>query len=106
MHASHTLPAGYISAYVSNYAAQSGLFSWSAEIGHQVIARTQVAVVQRVGQTAHPVWDASIARSAGHVQPYLRFDNLSNTGYEEIPGVRMPGRSITGGVAFTWARGR
>jgi iron complex outermembrane receptor protein len=106
VHASHTLPAGYISAYVFNYAAQSGLFSWSAVIAHQVTARTQVAVVQRVGHTAYPVWDTSIARSAGHVQPYLRFDNLSNTGYEEIPGVLMPSRSITGGVAFTWARGR
>ena len=69
-------------------------------------ARTQVAVVQRVGHTAYPVWDVAIARSAAHVQPYLRFDNLSNTGYEEIPGVLMPGRSITGGVAFTWTRGR
>lgn len=55
VHASHTLPAGYISAYVFNYAAQSGLFSWSADIGHQVTARTQVAVVQRVGHTAYPV---------------------------------------------------
>lgn len=106
VHASHSLPAGYISAYVFNYAAQSGLFSWSAVIGHQVMTRTQVAVVQRVGHTAYPVWDASIARSTGRVQPYLRFANLSNTGYEEIPGVLMPGRSITGGIAFSWSRGR
>lgn len=106
VHASHTLPPGYISAYVFNYAAQSGLFSWSTIIGHQVLARTRIAIVQRVGHTAYPVWDAAIARSAGHVQPYLRFGNLSNTGYEEIPGVLMPGRSITGGMAFTWAHGR
>jgi iron complex outermembrane receptor protein len=36
----------------------------------------------------------------------LRLANLSNTGYEEIPGVLMPGRSITGGIAFTWSHGR
>lgn len=106
VHANHTLPNGFISAYVFNYAAQSALFSWSAMIRHQLIARTQVAVVERVGHTAYPVWDVALARSTGRIQPYLRFDNLSNTGYEEIPGVLMPGRSITGGVAFAWARTR
>jgi outer membrane cobalamin receptor len=106
VHASHSLPSGYISAYVFNYAAQSGLFSWSAVVRHQIVARTQVAIVQRAGRTAYPVWDTAIARNAGHLQPYLRFDNLSNTGYEEIPGVLMAGRSITGGIAFTWAYGR
>jgi iron complex outermembrane receptor protein len=106
IHASRDLPSGLVSAYVFNYAAQSALFSWSAMIRHQVIARTQVAVVQRVGYAAYPLWSAAIARSSGHVQPYLRLDNLSNTGYEELPGVPMPGRSVTGGVAFTWARSR
>jgi outer membrane cobalamin receptor len=106
VHASHSLPSGYISAYVFNYAAQSALFSWSTVIRSQIMARTQVAVVQRVGHTAYPVWDTAIARSTGHVQPYLRLANLSNTGYEGIPGVLMPGRSITGGIAFTWSRGR
>ena len=106
MHASHSLPSGYISAYVFNYAAQSALFSWSTVIRNQIMARTQVTVVQRVGHTAYPVWDTAIARNTGHVQPYLRLANLSNTGYEEIPGVLMPSRSITGGIAFTWSRSR
>ena len=106
IHADHSLPSGYISAYVFNYAAQSALFSWSAVIRNQIMARTQVAVVQRAGHTAYPIWDTAIARSTGHVQPYLRLANLSNTGYEEIPGVLMPGRSITGGIAFAWSRGR
>jgi outer membrane cobalamin receptor len=106
IHANHSLPSGYISAYVFNYAAQSAFFSWSMIFAHQIMVRTQVAVVQRVGHTAYPVWDTAIARSTGHIQPYLRLANLSNTGYEEIPGVLMPGRSITGGIAFTWSRGR
>jgi outer membrane cobalamin receptor len=106
VHASRDLAPGLISAYVFNYAAQSALFSWSAIIRHQIVARTQVAVVQRVGHTAYPLWSTSVARSTGHVQPYLRFANLSNTGYQELPGVPMPGRSITGGLAFTWAHSR
>jgi iron complex outermembrane receptor protein len=106
VHASRDLPNGLISAYVFNYAAQSALFSWSAVIRHQIVARTQVAVVQRVSRTAYPLWDIAIARSTGRVQPYLRFANLSNTSYQELPGVPMPGRSITGGLAFTWTHNR
>jgi iron complex outermembrane receptor protein len=46
------------------------------------------------------VWNAALTHDAGKVRPYLRLGNLSNTGYEEINGVAMPGRSITGGVAL------
>ncbi len=106
VHASRDLAPGLISAYVFNYAAQSALFSWSAVIRHQIVARTQVAIVQRAGHTAYPLWSIAIARSSGRVQPYLRIANLSNTGYQELPGVPMPGRCITGGLAFTWAHSR
>jgi outer membrane cobalamin receptor len=106
VHASRDLAPGLISAYVFNYAAQNASFSWSAVIRRQIVARTQVAVVQRAGHTAYPLWSLAIARSTGHVQPYLRLANLSNTGYQELPGVPMPGRSITGGLAFTWAHRR
>ncbi len=55
IHASRSAPPGLISAYVFNYAAQSGSFVWSGAVTSQVLARTQVAVVQRVGRTAYPV---------------------------------------------------
>jgi iron complex outermembrane receptor protein len=32
--------------------------------------------------------------------------NLSNTGYEEIVGVRMPGRSFVGGVEIVMSKSR
>ena len=35
---------------------------------------------------------------------YLRLGNLSNTGYQEINGVAMPGRSITGGLSLSFGR--
>jgi outer membrane cobalamin receptor len=104
IHASRSAPPGLISAYVFNYAAQNGSFSWTGRVGSQVVARSQVAVVQRVGQTAYPLWSVALARSMGRVRPYVRFANLSNTGYEELPGIPMPGRSVTGGVALFWSR--
>lgn len=71
---------------------------------HQAVARTQVAVIEKTGQTAYPLWDLSVTRSEGRIRPYLRLANLSNTGYEEISGVPLPGRSIMGGVAYVWTR--
>jgi iron complex outermembrane receptor protein len=60
--------------------------------------------VQRYEQGAYPVWDLSLARERGSVHPYLQITNLSNTGYEEIAGVRMQGRSFVGGLEFTLTR--
>lgn len=97
-------PAGLISEYAYNYAAQRAVFSWTGEFLHQVIVRTQVTAVQRTQHTAYPLWDLSVARKQGRIQPYLRLMNLSNTGYQEIPGVPLPGRTIMGGVAYVWSR--
>ncbi len=102
--ASRSAAPGLISAYVFNYAAQNAVFAWTGRMGTEVVARTEVAVIQRVGHTAYPLWTVSVARSRGWVRPYLRLANLSNTGYEELPGVPEPGRSITGGLSFTWPR--
>jgi outer membrane cobalamin receptor len=101
-------PPGLISEDAYNYAAQSALFSWTGELPgkllHQVIAHTQVAVVQKTGQIAYPLWDTSLSRNVGRIRPYLRLLNLSNTGYEEIPGVPLQGHTIMGGVAYVWTR--
>jgi len=67
-------------------------------LGSVFSARTRVGVIQRVGHDAHPVWDVSASRTNGRIRPYLQFSNLSNTGYQEIPGVAMPGRTVVGGV--------
>ena len=101
-------PAGLISEYAYNYAAQNAIFGWSGELpgrwGREVSAMTQVDVVQRTTQTAYPVWDVGVERNAGRVRPYLRLLNLSNTGYQEIPQVPMQGRTVMAGAAFLWDR--
>jgi len=95
-------PPGLISEYAYNYAAQSAFASWTGQFLGQLSAHTQVAVVQRTGHTAYPLWDTSLARSTGSIRPYLRLINLANTGYQEIPNVSMQGRTIMGGIAYSW----
>ncbi len=103
---SGNLPANYLSEYAFNYAAQNAVFAWTRQLpgawGKQVSAHTQVNVVQKTTQTAYPLWDASLARNTGSIRPYLRLLNLSNTGYTEIVGVPMQGRTIMGGMEWTW----
>lgn len=93
-------PAGLISEYAYNYAAQNAVLSWTGDFRGKVVASTQLGVVQRTGRTAYPLWDVSVARSVGRVRPYVRVTNLGNTGYQEIPGVVMQGRAVMGGVAY------
>ena len=40
----------------------------------------------------------------GIIRPYLQLANLSNTGYEEIPGVLMPSRSVIAGMELVLTR--
>lgn len=93
---------GLESEYVFDYPVQNARLEWDASLGRQVMMRTSVRVAQRYQQEAYPVWDIAFTRtlSTGHLRwlsPYARFENLSNTGYQEIEGVRMPGRSVVGG---------
>jgi outer membrane cobalamin receptor len=101
-------PPNLISEYAYNYAAQNALFAWTGtlpgELGRQLAAHTQVNIVQRTRHTAYPLWDVSLSRNTGHLRPYLRLLNLSNTGYQEIPNVPLQGRTILAGTEFNWTR--
>ncbi len=103
---SGNLPPNYLSEYAFNYAAQNAVFGWTGQLpgawGRQVSAYTQVNVVQKTGYTAYPLWDAGLARNTGRIRPYLRLLNLAGTGYEEIVGVPMQGRTILGGIVWNW----
>ncbi len=95
-------PAGLISEYAFNFASQNASFAWSGEFARQWTARMQVQVIERVGKTPYPLWNIAAARSTGRLRPYLRLLNLSNTGYQEIPGVPLPGRSAMAGVELNF----
>ena len=98
-------PPNILSEYAYKYAAQNALLHsrWAVQF-HQLTAHTQVNVVQKTQHTAYPLWDISLTRNTGHIRPYLRALNLSNTGYQEVPQVPLQGRTIMAGTEFNWSR--
>jgi len=97
---------GLQSEYVFNYPVNNASFEWFGSIRNAYFIRTRVQVAQRYHQDAYPVWDIETAREHGWLRPYLRIANLSNTGYQEIYGVPMPGRSFTGGIELSLVKSR
>jgi len=99
---------GLQSEYALNYPVENLHATWTAALTHALIVTNSVAITKPYQQAGnapwnpnpYPVWNAALTHDAGKLRPYLRLGNLSNTGYEEINGVAMPGRSITGGVAL------
>jgi iron complex outermembrane receptor protein len=102
---------GLQSEYALNYPVQNIHGTWTVALRHALTVTNTVQIAkpyQQVGipkfnASPYPVWNASLTHETGRVRPYVRFGNLSNTGYQEIQGVNMQGRSITGGV-FLWRR--
>ena len=88
---------GLQSVYVFNYPVNNVQATWTATMRHAITLSNFVQIAQRYQQTVYPVWNATLARDAGRLRPYLRLTNLSNTGYQEISGVAMPPREIVGG---------
>jgi outer membrane cobalamin receptor len=99
---------GLQSEYALNYPVENLQTMWAVQLRHHLILTNSVRVARPYQQpgnpgwntSPYPVWNASLSRNSGKVSPYLRFGNLSNTGYQEINGVNMPGRSISGGVSI------
>jgi iron complex outermembrane receptor protein len=94
---------GLQSEYIFNYPVNNGRVDWSWNSRHSMLFHSRLGVVERYHQTPYPVWDASVAREAGAIRPYLQMTNLSNTGYQEIQDVRMPSRSFVGGIEIVFA---
>jgi iron complex outermembrane receptor protein len=103
---------GLQSEYALNYPVQNLNLIWTAALKHSILVTNSVAVVKIYQQpgnppwnsSPYPVWNAAITHDAGKIRPYLRLANLSNTGYQEINGVAMQGRTITGGISLWLGR--
>ena len=100
LHGAQSALNGLQSEYVFNYPVDNIHASWSVALGHAFAISNSVQLAQRYKQTVYPVWNAAFTHDSRRIRPYLRLSNLSNTGYQEITGVAMPGRSITGGFAL------
>jgi iron complex outermembrane receptor protein len=81
-----TIAAGF-TRYTFNYPTGSGVFSWKITPRANFVLRSPTAL-----------WDVYLALPRHKVHPYLEVSNLTNTSYQSIPGVAMPGRVIIGGV--------
>jgi iron complex outermembrane receptor protein len=93
---------GLQTKYSFNYPTNDGVIAWNGRLPGKFIARTRVGVVDRYASDPYALWDAAVAREFGHVAAHLVLSNISDTQYEEIQGVIMPGRSVVFGLDFFW----
>jgi len=92
-----TIAAGF-TKYTFNYPTHSGVVSWQGTLPGGIIGRTRIGVLDRRARDPYAVWDIYAARSRGKLHPFFQVSNLTSTTYEEIQGVRMPGRTVLGGL--------
>ncbi|MFN0105701.1 MAG: TonB-dependent receptor plug domain-containing protein [Bryobacteraceae bacterium] len=90
------------SKYVFNYPRHTGLATWQTALGKGFVARSRMGALERLGRSPYAVWDVFASWQRGRVQPYLQLSNLTAANYQEVIGVRMPGRGIVGGVEVVW----
>jgi len=101
MHAASTLPSGIYTKYAFNYPVHAGVFSWTANLPAHLTARTRLGALERRGRSPYALWDVYLAQSAKRIRPFAQFTNLSNTRYEEILTVPMPGRALIAGLELS-----
>jgi iron complex outermembrane receptor protein len=95
-----TVPIGY-TKYAFNYPSDSAVVAWQAALPRGIVARSRLAVLNRRARDPYALWDLYLARSLGKIHPFIRVANITNTAYQEIPGVPMPGREVIVGAEIT-----
>jgi len=105
LYGAQSLPSGFQYEYVSNYPSNDAVVRWQGKLPGNFVARSRIGVVKRYGRDPYALWDASIGHEFKNVSAHLALSNLTNTGYQEIVGVAMPGRSIVFGMDV-FVRGR
>ncbi len=104
LHGAQKALNGLQSEYVFNYPVQNIHADWSIAFRRAFAVTNAVQLAQRYQQTVYPVWNVAVTHDSGRLRPFIRLTNLSNTGYQEITGVNMPSRTITGGLAIQLGR--
>lgn len=89
---------GWLSKYVFNYPAHNAALAWVGTLPGGWIHRMRVGVLARQARSPYALWDASLVRARGPLRPFVQLTNITDTRYEEIAGVRMPGRGVMAGV--------
>jgi iron complex outermembrane receptor protein len=98
LHGLNASPEILLSKYTFNYPVHEGFIEWRGTVAKNVIARTRIGVVDRVGRSPYAIWDASAGYGTGRVRPFIQLTNITSTVYRDIPLVDMPKRGIVGGL--------
>ncbi len=98
LHGAQSGVASGYSKYTFNYPIQSGLVSWQAMLPAGIVTRVRLGALERYARDPYGVLDVYAAMTRGRIHPFLQLTNLTDTVYQEIFGVPMPGRAVVGGV--------
>jgi hypothetical protein len=83
------------------------VIAWQGGLPGKLVARSRLGVTGRYSRDPYAILDAAIGREFKYASAHLSFSNLTNTQYEEIQGVIMPGFSVVFGVdLFVKKKGR
>jgi hypothetical protein len=93
---------GLQTKYTFNYPNHDAVAAWNGRLPGKLIARTRIGLVDRYASDPYGLWDAAVAREFSHVAAHLELSNITDTHYEDIPGVIMPGQSVIFGLDFFW----
>lgn len=102
MHGAGATVNGAQSKYVFNYPVHSGVATWWSRTPGGFDSRFRIAALQRFESGAYPLVEWTFGRQFRYVKPYLQLTNLTDTKYEEIPGVPLPGRGLIAGMELRW----
>jgi iron complex outermembrane receptor protein len=91
---------GYQSKYVFNYPTQQAVIGWEHFSQHGWLARLRTGVTNQFQRNAYVVMDAYAAWTRSPLHPYARLTNVTNTEYQPVYGVVMPGRAGLVGVEW------
>jgi iron complex outermembrane receptor protein len=89
---------GLESEYVFNYPVNDAVISWQGTLPGNMVARSRIGITERYARDPYALWDASLGREFRRVDVHLAFSNLTNSQYQEVEGVAMPGRSVVFGM--------
>lgn len=92
------------SRYAFNYPTHNATIAWTGKLPGGFEARTRIGALKRYQRDAYAICDFAASRAIGPVRPFVQLTNLTNTSYQEIEGVRMPGRGAVAGVEFVFSK--
>jgi iron complex outermembrane receptor protein len=102
MHGAGSTLSGVQYLYVFNYPVHAGVATWWSRTPGGFDSRFRVAALERYQSSPYPLVEWTVGRQFRYVKPYLQLTNLTDTKYEEIPGVPMPGRGLIAGMELRW----